>query len=127
MNFATKILSAAFIASAFTISAVEARDVNGVKSVKPVEGVLFDMGAKHAVGYFYNEGHTCKLVLTLAEAPRFDTIQTFTATRQEASIPAGAAARFNLSEHKAFEFTCNTEALAMQIKEIEPIVARATR
>ena len=127
MNFATKILSAAIVAGVLMTSAAKADDINGVKSVKPLEGVFFDVGTKHAVGYFYNEGHTCKLVLTLADAPSFDTIQTFTATREEASISAGDAARFNLSKDKAFEFTCAAEALAMKIKEIEHVIVRATR
>jgi hypothetical protein len=127
MNFATKILSAAIVAGVFMTGAVEAGDINGVKSMKPFEGVSFDVGTKHAVGYFYKAGHTCRLVLTLADAPSFDTIQTFSATREEASISAGDVARFNLSEDKTFEFACNTEALAMNIKEIEHVVAGATR
>lgn len=127
MNFATKILSAAIVAGVLMTSGVEASDINGVKSVKPLEGVFFDVGTKHAVGYFYNEGQTCKLVLTVADAPSFNTIQTFTATRQEASISAGDVARLNLSDDETFEFTCNAKALAMNIKEIEHAIIGATR
>lgn len=127
MNFATKILSAAIVAGVFMSGIAKADDINGVKSVKPFEGVSFNVGTKHAVGYFYNEGHTCKLVLTLADAPSFDTIQTFAATRREASISAGDVARLNLIEDKTFEFACAAEALAMNIKEIEHIVVGVTR
>jgi hypothetical protein len=92
MSFVSRVLTAVLLTSAIWISPsglVHAEDANAVKSVKPLEGIFFDFGTKHGVGYFYNEAKDCKIVITLAETPNLDDDQSFTATRHEASVPAG--------------------------------------
>lgn len=130
MSFVSKVLTAVLLTSVIGISPsglVHAEDANAVKSVKPLEGIFFDFGTKHGVGYFYNEAKDCKIVITLADTPNLDDDQSFTATRHEASVPAGGSGRYNATEGKAIEFTCNADAQAMTLRQVERLVSEAAK
>jgi hypothetical protein len=71
--------------------ALQAENATAVKSMKPLEGVFIEAGTRRAVGYLYNEARHCKLVLTVADAPISDEVQTFTAIRYEAKCSSPAA------------------------------------
>ena len=83
-------------------------------SIAPVVTISFDVGSKRAVSYFLSDNGQCKLVLTLADPPKWDDISTFTATRFEARVPGGKATRFLSSESKSYEFACHVNAQAMR-------------
>lgn len=92
-----------------------AEELSSTKIMKPIHGISFDVGSKRAVSYFLSENGQCKLVLTLADPPKWDDISTFTATRFEATIPGGKATRFHSSESKSHEFACHPNAQAMSV------------
>jgi hypothetical protein len=43
-------------------------------TMKPLQGVSFDIGTKRAVSYFLSDGDTCKLTLMLAEVVYGDEV-----------------------------------------------------
>ena len=104
-----------------------ADDLSAGRAFKPLEGVFFNAGAKHAVGYFDSEAKSCKLVLTIADEPSGDADQTFTVARHEAHVQAGRLTRYNLSDGKIFEFTCAADAQTMTMKQIERIATGAVK
>lgn len=105
-------------------ASVRAADASAVRTIKPFAAVGFNAGEKHGMGYFYNAAKHCMLVLTIADEPDWDGAQSFTATRHEEDIPAGATTRYNSTEGKAVEFTCLGGASAMSVREVERVVAK---
>lgn len=103
-----------------------AGDVQTAKSMKPLQGVLFAAGQKRAVGYFYNEGHHCKLVVTVAQTPSEDG-QAFDVLRHEAKVEAGRSDQFNLSEGQILDFACSPDAQTMLVKSVENVASRTVK
>ena len=84
-----------FLAIAFTgISAMagpamtRATDSASPLTMKPLQGVSFDIGTKRAVSYFLSDGNSCKLTLMLAEVVHGDEVNGLTATRVMLAIDA---------------------------------------
>ena len=130
MNLVAKMLPVLMLTGAMVTGisgALHAEDVKPARSIKPLEGVLFNVGTKHGVGYFYTEAKHCKLVITAADEPVPDTVQTFTAVRYEASVQAGSPTRYDLSEGKFLEFTCSLDAQGMTMKEVERVANGAVK
>jgi len=48
-------------------------------TMKPLQGVSFDIGTKRAVSYFLSDNDACKLTLTLAEVVQDDEVNGLTA------------------------------------------------
>jgi hypothetical protein len=127
MNLTSKILSVALLAGIASASALRAEEINTVQSMKPLQGILIEVGAKHGVGYFYSEANHCKLVLTLADDPNTEDDLSFTAIRHEATVFAGNSTRYNSPDGKSLEFTCATDAQKMTVRQVERVVAGAGR
>jgi hypothetical protein len=103
------ILAIAF-AGAF-ITGVSAMAGYGV-TMKPLQGVSFDIGTKRAVSYFLSDNGACKLTLTLAEVVQDDEVNGLTAARMTVAVEVGKVAHFD-TEGKSLEFKCQAGARAM--------------
>jgi hypothetical protein len=112
-------LSAAAVVDITALSPASAASA----TVKPLSGLSFDIGSKHAVSYFQRDNGSCKLVLTYAEAPDWDGVPSLTATRFETSIGEGKTVRHNVSEGEALEFVCLEGAEAMSVRQLDRIAA----
>src|ERR1700737_3288554 len=55
-------------------------------TMKPLQGVSFDIGTKRAVSYFLSDDDACKLTLTLAEVDHGDEVNGLTATRMTVAV-----------------------------------------
>lgn len=123
----TQTIGAMTLAGILIANAARAEDFSNVQILKPLHGISFPVGTKHAAGYFLSDNGVCKLVLTLADEPNWDEIPNFTATRHEAAIPAGKATQFNATEGKAIEFACQAGARAMSVKGTEQVTMDSAR
>jgi hypothetical protein len=107
---------------------VNAADTPPILTMQPMHGASFDIGSKRAVGYFLSKEGTCKLILTLAAEPNWDSdVTTFQATRYEAAIPAGKATRYNSDEGPAFEFACQLNAESMSVTRVDQVAGSASQ
>jgi hypothetical protein len=88
---------------------------NESHTFKRFEGLSFEAGQKHGVGYFYDDAGTCKLVLTLAEASNADNPSSLIVTRVERTVPAGQITSYSEEGHTV-EFGCQAKAEAMTFK-----------
>jgi hypothetical protein len=124
MNLISKTFSTALliagICAGFT-GTLYAADTNTAKSIKPLQGISFNAGPKHGVGYFYTKAKQCQLVLTLADAYEPDDVQSLTVVRYEAAVPTGKSTSYSSTEGKTLEFTCGFDAQAMTLREVERI------
>lgn len=84
-------------------------------TMKPLQGVSFDIGTKHAVSYFLKDGNSCKLTLMLAEVGHGDEVNGPTAARVTVGIDAGKAAHLDTVEGKTLEFKCLGGARVMSV------------
>jgi hypothetical protein len=91
-------------------------------TMKPLQGISFDVGTKHAVSYFLSEDGLCKVTLLVAEALVGDEVPTAPATRFEVAIGPGKTGRINTGEGATFEFTCNAGAEAMSFTAVDQVV-----
>jgi len=106
-----KNILAASILSASLFGTAQAAE----QTIKPLQGVSFHSGTKHAVAYFLSQGHTCKLVVTAADDANFAP------TRREAAIEGGTSTKYELAQGKSLEFTCQAEARAMTVKSLTTV------
>ncbi len=95
-------------------------------TMKPLHGVAFDVGTRRAAGYFLKSTSTCKLVLTIADAPNWDETLSFTSTRFEVAIPAGKTTYFRSSEGTTLEFACAGDAGSVSVRDLRQVAGRAT-
>ena len=93
------------IAFAGAFSGVSAMAGHGM-TMKPLQGVSFDIGTKRAVSYFLSDNGECKLTLTLAELVKDDEANGLTATRMTVAVEVGKVARLDTAEGKSLEFKC---------------------
>src|ERR1700731_4809500 len=66
----------------------QAADSASLLTMKPLQGVSFDIGTKRAVSYFLSDGDTCKLTLMLAEVAYGDEVNGLTVTRMTVAVEA---------------------------------------
>jgi hypothetical protein len=88
---------------------------NESHTFKRFEGLSFEVGQKHGVGYFYDDAGTCKLVLTLADASNAGEPSSLTITRVEKTVPVGQITSYREEGHTV-EFGCQAKAEAMIFK-----------
>jgi hypothetical protein len=127
MNRVKNIIALSIAVSLSLGTAAKSADLASGLTMKPLHGVSFDVGSKRAVGYFLNDEGQCKLVLTLAEAPSLDDTSSFAATRFEAAVRPGHAARYITAEGVALDFTCQAQAQAMRIDAVAQVAAAPIR
>jgi len=119
-------LTAILSLSAFAAQVADASPQR-VMTMKPLQGVSFDVGTQHAVSYFLSEDGTCKLVVTLGAAPNWDEVASLTVTRFEAAVPARKGARFRSVEGKIIQFACHAGAKSMSVEGMEQVAVGAAR
>ena len=111
------------LAGAGTLQAAETS--RALKTMKPMHGISFDVGAERAVSFFLSENGHCKLVVTLAGEPNWNDIGSFTVTRFEAAISAGKTTRYISTEGKGFEFACASDAQAVSVTALDQVADHA--
>lgn len=101
-----------------------AADASTMLTMKPLAGLSFDVGSKRAVSYFTSEKGKCKVVVTMADEPRWDEeVATLTSTRFEAAVPGGKVARLGLGDGGAIEFKCALDAETMSVHGAKQLAA----
>jgi hypothetical protein len=129
MNVAKNITFATAAAAILTLNAAapQAAERSAQVTMKPLQGISFNLGTKHAASYFLRKDGVCKLVLTVAEAPNWNEVPTFTATRFEAAVPAHKQTRFSSVEGNVLEFACHAGANSMSVEPVDQVAIGKAR
>ncbi len=119
------IFAIAFVGISATASLGMARaaDPAAPLTVKPLQGVSFDIGTKRAVSYFLSDGNSCKLTLMLAELAHGDEVNGLTATRVTVAIEAGKDAHLDTVEGKTLAFKCQDGAHVMRVEAANQVAS----
>ena len=115
-----KLSGAAFALSILAGSAAAA-ELTAPASVKPIQGLSFEIGSKQAVTYFEPVVGICNLTLVLADRPNDDGSVRATASRVSVAVMPGRTARIDTAEGKALEFACKVGATEMTVKAVEQV------
>ena len=99
---------------AATLSTLSLGAAQAAETIKPVQGVSFHAGTKHAVAYFLTHNENCKLVLTLADDVLYAPV------RFEAAIADGSSKHYPFAG-KSLEFACQNQGQAMTINTREAV------
>jgi hypothetical protein len=94
---------------------------HAAETVKPLQGVSFDIGTKHAVSYFLSESGQCRLTVLIADAMKGDEVPTDAPVRFDVAVDGGKDARLDTAEGKSLQFTCAPDSQAMIVDEIEQV------
>ena len=113
MNSITNI----FIAAAVSILLSCAAQAEDVQTMKPMQGVSFHAGTKHASGYFLKDHSACHLVVTAADEVHY------TPSRFETAIETGRSARYQLAEGTSLEFACRANAQELAVTSLKTTAA----
>lgn len=122
MTIRNTILSATALSGLLLTANSAASLADGAQTFKPGQGITFEAGSKHAVGYFVSDAGRCKLVLTLAGEPNWDNVVGFSAIRHEATVAAGDSTRY-ANDGSSFEFGCGLRADVMTFKPLSTVAS----
>ena len=104
------------ISATASLGTAQAADPASPLTMKPQQGVSFDIGTKRAVSYFLIDGNSCKLTLMLAEVVHGDEVNGLTATRMTVAVEVGKTAHLDAAAGKSLDFKCQAGAQAMSIE-----------
>src|SRR6202040_4079030 len=103
------------ISATASLGMAQAADPASPLTMKPLQGVSFDIGTKRAVSYFLSDGDTCKLTLMLAEVVYGDEVNGLAVTRMMVAVEADKTVQLDTAEGKSLEFKCQAGAQVMSI------------
>jgi hypothetical protein len=98
---------------------------DGIRTMKPLQAVSFDIGSKRAVSYFLSEQGHCKLALAVADRMIGDEVPDDTPVRFDVDIDAGKDARFDTADGNSLHFACGAETRVVVISEVPQVAAYA--
>jgi hypothetical protein len=123
MNKSTSLAIVAALGGALSLAGaqygVTAADAAGTSVMAPGKGITFDIGAKHAVGYFLNHNGACDLTVVVATANDGEVSQDSPGTRFQVTVQPGATARIDAASGKTGEFVCASAADKMTARVVD--------
>jgi len=118
MQTVNRLVAAAF-AGALTFAAsagVSVAEPWSTPSVRPLQAISLDVGAKHVGGYYLTDNGRCRLTLMIADAYRDDGIQQNSAAapvmRVQVTIDSSKPALIDTAG-KVLQFDCQAGAQAL--------------
>ena len=125
----SKSFVAAVIALAVSAGAtgVHAGANSSARVVKPLAGLSFPVGSKHAVGYFVPGRSGCELTLLVGESGDAvsDREKGSAPARLTTLVGAGRTARIDTAEGQSVEFFCSTGASFLTTRVIDRLAYSA--
>lgn len=89
--------------------------------VKPLKGVSFDIGTKHAVTYYENVAGVCQVTMLVADRQDYEGDVPGPAARVRVTVPSGNTARLDTIQGKSLEIGCEKAASAMVVRPVEQV------
>lgn len=95
-------------------------------TMKPKQGLSFQVGSKHAISYYLADGGVCKLTVLMAESNELDVVKG-AATRVTIPVIPTRSARVDNAEGKTLEFACAPSAAGMSVKVLDQVATVGQR
>lgn len=89
-------------------------------TMKPIQGVSFDIGGEYAVAYFTSKNAECNVVVARAGEPNWKD-GSFSTSRFEAKVSAGKSVDYDRST----KFLCASDAQSMIMERVIQIAKPA--
>jgi hypothetical protein len=114
-------------AAGFGVATGHAGAFSAANVVRPLAGLSFPVGSKHAVGYFLSERGGCDLTLLVGESG--DQVSEMprgsAATRFNTFVSAGRTARIDTADGPSVEFFCSTGSNWLTTRVIDRVAYSA--
>jgi hypothetical protein len=141
MNLSRKIVVGTALSGVLAMACpivLQAEDLPGGTTMKPLYAISFDVGAKHVLSYFLKKEHKptqnrikqsrflCDLTVMVTEKPAKDPegsrILTLSTTKFRAEIDGGGARMvgFDTAAGGMLEYGCTPGAQAMTVRQVDP-------
>jgi hypothetical protein len=118
-RFAAALLAAASLSASVGYAAAED---NMVRTVKPYQGIMLDVGSKQLGGYFSQADGRCKLNVIVADAYREDSAPSAASSmRVQLTVDVDKPARLDTAEGKLVQFDCLNGAQAMKATVLDRV------
>jgi hypothetical protein len=111
--------ASAFVAFTALVGATGASAGEAGIRLAPLKGIGFDVGAKHAVGYFLSQNGACAVTLVVADAMTDENVAPQAGARVSVSVADGKSVRLDTAAGKSLEFACTASATAMTVRPVE--------
>jgi hypothetical protein len=123
MQKARRLTAVMLAAAGLAVSAGFAAAENAtVRTVKPYQGIMLDVGSKQLGGYFSEADGRCKLNVIVADAYREDrTPSTDSSMRVQMTVDVDKPARLDTAEGKLVQFDCMNGAQAMKATVLDRV------
>jgi hypothetical protein len=121
-KFSKSLVAAAIaLAVSASVTGVHAGANSSARVVKPLAGLSFPVGSKHAVGYFVPGRSGCELTLLVGESGDSvsDREKGSAPARLTTLVAAGRTARIDTAEGQSVEFFCSTGASFLTTRVID--------
>jgi hypothetical protein len=118
------VASLAWVGVALLSSETYARAGEDVRTARPTQGVVLDVGSKHTVSYFVPEEGRCNLTLMVGEKADENGENASVGARFRVAIEAGKSARIETAEGRSLEFSCAEGASQMSVRPLEVVAYR---
>jgi hypothetical protein len=93
-----------------------------VRTVKPYQGIMLDVGSKQLGGYFSQADGHCKLNVIVADAYREDRAPSADSSmRVQMTVDIDKPARLDTAEGKLVQFDCLNGAQAMKATVLDRV------
>jgi hypothetical protein len=93
-----------------------------VRTVKPYQGIMLDVGSKQLGGYYSQAEGRCKLNVIVADAYREDRAPSADTTmRVQMTVDVDKPARLDTAEGKLVQFDCLNGAQAMKATVLDRV------
>lgn len=123
--FSSKFAAGLLAAGAVALSAPVAvsGEYSSATVVRPLAGLSFDVGAKHAVGYFEQKNGGCDLTLLVGSqtAEAAEGARGTVPVRFKTPVSAGRSARIDTGEGPSVEFFCSSGAAWLSARVMERV------
>jgi hypothetical protein len=98
-----------------------------VRTARPAQGLVLDVGSKHTVSYFLAEGGNCNLTLMVGEKANEEGDNSSLGARLRIVIDAGKSARIETAESRSLEFACAADASALSVTPLDVVAYSAPK
>jgi hypothetical protein len=119
-----RLVTAVMLAAAGLVASVgfAAAEDTMVRTVKPYQGIMLDVGSKQLGGYFSQADGRCKLNVIVADAYSEDRAPSANSSmRVQLTVDVDKPARLDTAEGKLVQFDCLNGAQAMKATVLDRV------
>lgn len=117
MSIFTRRIPALLVSGCMIVAAtgMASARMSGPQTFKPIEGMIYELGSKRAIGYFVNNAGNCRVTLMIAETVDPDMATPPSAARIRVGLAPGQSVALGSAEGESLTATCGAGGETIEI------------